>query len=190
MSHCMQPTMYEFSCFKIEINNKADLYVPCTAMAHSTKWTRSSCENEGDFDKFSSRNLLKWKGKKLILVVYAKVQSEGGNGNGWVSGIILCLVPSTIELACKFSCFLSWKYYRKTCVLEGCQLFPKADIPVGKIIIWVILDKNQLNLMWLVHAMRSNGSLPQVVGHSQFHISWTSWWGWPCLQNPMDQFDW
>jgi hypothetical protein len=30
-------------------------------------------ENEGDFDKMSSRNLLKCKGKKLILVVYARV---------------------------------------------------------------------------------------------------------------------
>jgi hypothetical protein len=35
--------------------------------------TRSSCENEGDFDKFSSRNLLKCKGKTLVLVVYARV---------------------------------------------------------------------------------------------------------------------
>ena len=35
--------------------------------------TGSSCENEGDFDKLSSRNLLKCKGKKLILVVYARV---------------------------------------------------------------------------------------------------------------------
>jgi hypothetical protein len=33
----------------------------------------SSCESEGDFDKLSSRNLLKCKGKKLILVVYARV---------------------------------------------------------------------------------------------------------------------
>ena len=30
-------------------------------------------ENEGDFDKLSSRDLLKCKGKKLILVVYARV---------------------------------------------------------------------------------------------------------------------
>ena len=35
--------------------------------------TGSSCENEGDFDKLSSKNLLKCKGKKLILVVYARV---------------------------------------------------------------------------------------------------------------------
>ena len=39
---------------------------------HDGMTTRSSCENEGDFDKFSSRNLLKCKGKKLI-VVYARV---------------------------------------------------------------------------------------------------------------------
>jgi hypothetical protein len=35
--------------------------------------TGSSCKNEGDFDKMSSRNLLKCKGEKLILVVYARV---------------------------------------------------------------------------------------------------------------------
>jgi hypothetical protein len=35
--------------------------------------TGSSCENEGGFDKFSSRNLLKCKEKNLILVVYARV---------------------------------------------------------------------------------------------------------------------
>ena len=40
---------------------------------HDGMTTGSSCENEGDFDKMSSRNLLKCKGKKLILVVYARV---------------------------------------------------------------------------------------------------------------------
>ena len=40
---------------------------------HDGMTTGSSCENEGDFDKFSSRKLLKCKGKKLILVVYARV---------------------------------------------------------------------------------------------------------------------
>jgi hypothetical protein len=35
--------------------------------------TGSSCQNEGDFDKFSSRDLLMCKGKKIILVVYARV---------------------------------------------------------------------------------------------------------------------
>jgi hypothetical protein len=40
---------------------------------HDGMTTRSSCENERDFDKFSSRNLLKCRGKKLILVVYARV---------------------------------------------------------------------------------------------------------------------
>ena len=41
---------------------------------HDGMTTGSSCENEGDFDKFSSRKLLKCKGKKLILVVYARVK--------------------------------------------------------------------------------------------------------------------
>ena len=40
---------------------------------HDGMTTGSSCENEGDFDKFSSINLLKCKEKKLILVVYARV---------------------------------------------------------------------------------------------------------------------
>jgi len=41
MSHCTQPTMYKF-CFKIEIKTKADLYMPCEAMAHSTKFNVST----------------------------------------------------------------------------------------------------------------------------------------------------
>ena len=40
---------------------------------HDGMTTGISCENEGNFDKMSSRNLLKCKGKKLILVVYARV---------------------------------------------------------------------------------------------------------------------
>jgi hypothetical protein len=40
---------------------------------HDGMTTGSSCENEGHFDKMSSRNLLKFKGKKLILVVYTRV---------------------------------------------------------------------------------------------------------------------
>jgi hypothetical protein len=35
--------------------------------------TGSNCENDGDFDKFSSNMLLNCRGKKLILVVYARV---------------------------------------------------------------------------------------------------------------------
>jgi hypothetical protein len=30
--------MYKFFYFKIEIRTKADLYMPCKAMAHSTKY--------------------------------------------------------------------------------------------------------------------------------------------------------
>jgi len=33
----------------------------------------NTCENEGDFDSFSTKKLLKCKGKRLILVVYARV---------------------------------------------------------------------------------------------------------------------
>ena len=35
--HCAQPTMYKFFCFKIKIKTKVDSYMPCKAMAHSTK---------------------------------------------------------------------------------------------------------------------------------------------------------
>ncbi|KIM78557.1 hypothetical protein PILCRDRAFT_75281, partial [Piloderma croceum F 1598] len=40
---------------------------------HDGMTTGSSCENEGDFDKFFSRKLSRCKGKKLILVVYARI---------------------------------------------------------------------------------------------------------------------
>jgi hypothetical protein len=36
--HCTQPTIYKFFCLKIEIKTKADSYMPCEAMAHSTKF--------------------------------------------------------------------------------------------------------------------------------------------------------
>ena len=32
--------MYKFLCFKIEKLTKADSYMPCEAMAHSTKFTK------------------------------------------------------------------------------------------------------------------------------------------------------
>jgi hypothetical protein len=41
----------------------------CTVWYHDGITTRSSCENEGDFNKFSSRNLLKCRQNNLILVV-------------------------------------------------------------------------------------------------------------------------
>jgi hypothetical protein len=40
---------------------------------HNDMTTGSNCENEGDCDKFSSRNLWKCKGKNPILVVYVRV---------------------------------------------------------------------------------------------------------------------
>ena len=38
---------------------------------HDGMVIKSSCENEGDFDKFSGKELC--KGKRLVLVVYARV---------------------------------------------------------------------------------------------------------------------
>jgi len=40
---------------------------------HDGMTTGSNCENDGCFDKFSSSNLLNCRGKKLILVIYARV---------------------------------------------------------------------------------------------------------------------
>ena len=40
---------------------------------HDGITTRSRCDNEGHIDKFSSKNLLKCRGKDLALVVYARV---------------------------------------------------------------------------------------------------------------------
>jgi hypothetical protein len=54
-------------------------FTSCIIGADGNMWyhdgmvTGSNCENEGNFDKFSSRELLKCKGKRLVLVVYARV---------------------------------------------------------------------------------------------------------------------
>jgi hypothetical protein len=37
--HIAHSTMHKFFYFKIEIKTKVDLYMPCKAMAHSTKFT-------------------------------------------------------------------------------------------------------------------------------------------------------
>ena len=40
---------------------------------HDGMTTGSTCKNEGDFDSFSTKKLLKCREKRLILVVYARV---------------------------------------------------------------------------------------------------------------------
>ena len=40
---------------------------------HDGMTTGSSCKNEGDFDSFSTKKMLKCRRKRLILVVYARV---------------------------------------------------------------------------------------------------------------------
>ena len=40
---------------------------------HDGMTTGSTCENQGDFDSFSTKELLKCKGKRLLLVMYARV---------------------------------------------------------------------------------------------------------------------
>ena len=44
-----------------------------TVWYHDGMTTGSNCENNGDYDKFSSNNLLNCKGNKLILLEYARV---------------------------------------------------------------------------------------------------------------------
>src|SRR5882724_9561848 len=43
MSQCIQPTMYKFFYFKIAIKTRVDSYMPCEAMAHSTKFLFLEC---------------------------------------------------------------------------------------------------------------------------------------------------
>ena len=50
---------------------------------HDGITTGSACENEGDIEKFSSKKLLRCRGKQLVLVVYERVGWEGGRG-AWV----------------------------------------------------------------------------------------------------------
>jgi hypothetical protein len=40
---------------------------------HDGMTTGSTCENEGDFDKFSNKKMMKSKGKVLTMVIYARV---------------------------------------------------------------------------------------------------------------------
>jgi hypothetical protein len=56
--------------------------------------TGSNCENEGDFDKSSSRNLLKCKGKKIDPSGVCKSLIRGGKSK-WVGGysIGMCNCP-------------------------------------------------------------------------------------------------
>ena len=42
-------------------------------VCHDWMTTGNTCENEGDFDSFSTKKLLKCKRKGLLLVVYARV---------------------------------------------------------------------------------------------------------------------
>jgi len=40
---------------------------------HDGMTTGSTCQNEGDFDKFSNKKMMENKGKVLAMVVYARV---------------------------------------------------------------------------------------------------------------------
>ena len=67
--------------------------------------TGSSCENEGDFDKLSFRNLLKCKGKKTDLSGVCKGLIRGGKWK-WVGGWHHFVFTSKCYSfgMCEFSC--------------------------------------------------------------------------------------
>jgi hypothetical protein len=51
-------------------------FTSCIIGADGIVWYHdgiTTCENEGDFDKFTSKKMLRCKGKGLLLVVYARV---------------------------------------------------------------------------------------------------------------------
>ena len=81
-----------------------------------------------------------------------------------MGGIILILVPSAIQLGCVNSpVFRVENNIGKLVFWRDVSYSPKlTSLWNIYICLCVILDKNQLNLMRLVHAMRSNGPLPQV----------------------------
>ena len=66
------------------------------------------------------------------------------------------LLSSAIQLACVNSPVSKLKFWRDV------SYSPKLTSLWKNMIICVILDKNQLNWVRLVHAMHSNGPLPQV----------------------------
>ena len=73
---------------------------------HDGITTGSHCENEGDFDKFSSRNLLKCKGKKIDLSSVCMSLIRGQKWK-WVGGWHYFEFSSKCYSIgmCKFSCF-------------------------------------------------------------------------------------
>ena len=81
----------------------------------------------------------------------------------WVRGIILNLVPSVIQLGCVNCPVFRVENHIGKLVFWRDVSYSSKLTSLWNIYMWVILDKKQLNLMRLVHAMRSNGPLPQVT---------------------------
>ena len=82
---------------------------------------------------------------------------------GWMGSTILYLVLCAIQLTCvNSSVFRVENNIGKLVFWRGVSNSPKLTSLLEKKQFCVISDKNQLNLMRLVHAMHSNGPLPQV----------------------------
>src|SRR6202042_1273045 len=87
--------------------------------------------------------------------------------------IILCLFPSAIQLACVNSpvCKVE-NTIRKLLFCRNLSYSPKLTSLWKHQFLCIIFHRNQLNLMELVHAMHSNGPLPQIGAQLDPH-QWT-----------------
>src|SRR5882762_4844619 len=79
--HCTQPTMYKFFCLKIDIKNKADSYMPCEAMAHSTKLEiggpMASLYLLGNPDHYTDKNFVVFYWKSYVTEVLKAWKQDG-----------------------------------------------------------------------------------------------------------------
>ena len=81
---------------------------------------------------------------------------------------------------CKFACF---KVEINIGKLVFCRDVSYSHIPVETLISLCYFHKNQLNLMGLVHAMCSNGPLPQVTHSTHGTNNRLTHIGWRPMQN-------
>ena len=111
-------------------------------------------------------------------------QREQMEMGGWLSGTILYFFPSAIQMAC-INFFLEVQNnLRKLVFCRGVSYSPKLTSLWKHQFLWINSHKHQSTLMRLVHAMRSNGPLPQVI-----YLPWDSCfvvfinWSWKPTRN-------
>ena len=82
--HCALPTMYKFFCFKIKIKTKADLYMPCRAMAHSTKsQTQAWKENTTIHQTERQDNRTGNTGIRIVYGEYSMLEPDNHLSSPW-----------------------------------------------------------------------------------------------------------